>query len=803
MHDENRSLMGIGAKIRRKEDRRHLHGRGQFVADLTLPGMLEMAVFRSPMAHARLLAVTKPEGLVFTHDDLDGIAPLIPSNTPEGARRAAFPLLAAGKLRFVGEPVAVALADTRALAEDLAEQVEIHTETLAPVLSAQKAMSNPEVRVHDEWPDNVVQEMTLSCGDAGMAIVCERAPIQVTRTYRTARQSMNPMEGKACLAHWDTRVEQLVLYSSTQVPHMVRDAVCDALQLRRAQLRVVAPDVGGGFGYKCILQAEEVLVCWLAMRLRRPVRWLEDRREHLIAAANAREQTYSVTAFADARGVLLGLRADITVDAGAYSVIPFSNVLDAGMALGNMTGPYRIPFYTGCARSVATNKPPVAPYRGVGRPGACFAIEQLMDAVARQVGREPWEVRHDNLIRACDMPYTNITGKTYDSGDYLQALSQSLKNIDVETIRYRQRHASGPYRLVVGVAFFVELTGHSPKAAHAWNLPVRPSPEPATVCLTGDGGLEIRIGMQSHGQGMETTMAQVAHEVLGIDVNDMVVIHGDTGTSAYSSGTYASRGMVIGAGAVAGACRLLATRLGRLGAALMQCDADAVEVREGRVFGPKRSVPFSEIARTWHENYGAFGTNCELPTSDHSLEVTYGYAMQSGQGAFTYGAHAALVEVNTDTGHVRVLDYVVVEDCGTAVNPMIVDGQIIGGVVQGIGTALYEETCYDAAGQPKGATLVDYLLPGAGDVPFIRIHHLVHPSPHTEYGIKGVGEGGAIPSAAAVCSAVNDALREWNVEIGETPVTPYRVLRALMDAQASASESAVEETTPALAGEAS
>jgi carbon-monoxide dehydrogenase large subunit len=782
MHDESQSGMGIGAKVRRKEDARHLRGRGQFVADMVLPGMLEMAVFRSPVAHARLLAVDKPEGLVFSHDDLTGVAPLIPPNTPEGARRAAFPLLATEKLRFVGEPVAVALAANRALAEDLAEQVEIRMETLAPVLSPQRAIAQPEVRVHDGWPDNVIQEMALQCGDATLAQACERAPVQVTRTYRTARQSMNPMEGKACLAHWDTRMEQLVLYSSTQVPHMVRDAVCDALQLRRSQLRVVAPDVGGGFGYKCILQAEEVLVCWLAMRLRRPVRWLEDRREHLIAAANAREQSYTVTAFADARGVLLGLKADITVDAGAYSVIPFSNVLDAGMALGNMTGPYRIPFYTGRARAVVTNKPPVAPYRGVGRPGACFAIEQLMDAVARQVGREPWEVRQDNLIRASDMPYTSITGKTYDSGDYPQALSESLLGLGAQAIRQRQRQASGPLRLGVGVAFFVELTGHSPRAAHAWRLPVRASPEPATVRLTGDGGLEIRIGMQSHGQGMETTMAQVAHEVLGVDVAHIAVIHGDTGTSAYSTGTYASRGMVIGAGAVAGACRLLAARLGRLGAALMQCSAEAVQVREGRVWGPQRSLPFGEIARTWHENYGAFGLAGELPAGDDSLEVTYGYAMQNGQGAFTYGAHAVLVEVDTHTGLVRVLDYVVAEDCGVAVNPMIVDGQIIGGVVQGIGTALYEETCYDSAGQPKGATLVDYLLPGAGDVPDIRIHHLVHPSPHTEYGIKGVGEGGAIPSAAAVCSAVNDALREWNVEIAETPVTPQRVLRALMDA---------------------
>ncbi len=793
--------MGIGASIPRKEDARHLRGRGQFVADLGMPGLLEMAVVRSPVAHARIRALQKPDGLVFTHADIDTLVPLHPRHAPPAARSAHFPLLASGTVRFVGEPVAVALAETRALAEDLAEQVDLGLEALLPVVTAEAAQRPDAARVHDAWPDNVVHEMALACGDAERADVLRaEAPVRVTRTFRTGRQSMNPMEGKGCLAHWDTRLEQLVLHSSTQVPHMVRDAVADALRLPRARLRVVAPDVGGGFGYKCILQAEEVLVCWLAHRLQRPVRWLEDRREHLIAAANAREQVYTLTGYADARGVLLALDADITVDAGAYSVIPFSNVLDAGMALGNMTGPYRIGDYRGRARAVVTNKPPVAPYRGVGRPGACFAIEQLLDCVAAEVGREPWDVRMDNLARAGDMPYTSVTGKVYDSGDYPEALQRALRGIGVDAIRARQRQDTGDLRVGVGVAFFVELTGHSPKAAHDWRLPVRPGPEPATVRLSPDGGLEIRIGMQSHGQGMETTMAQVAHEVLGIDVAHVVVLHGDTATSAYSSGTYASRGMVVGAGAVAGACRLLSARLGRLGAALLGCSADAVRVVGARVEGPDGAhIGFADIARTWHEDYGAFGLTSADQARDDSLEVTFGYAMTSGSGAYTYGAHAALVEVDTVTGHVRLLDYLVVEDCGVAVNPKIVDGQIIGGVVQGIGTALYEETLYDAAGQPQGATLVDYLLPGAGDVPFVRIEHMVHPSPHTEYGIKGVGEGGAIPSAPAVCSAVNDALRSLGARVDETPVTPERVRSALAAATARRPARAVQTAPEATA----
>jgi carbon-monoxide dehydrogenase large subunit len=773
--------MGIGASVLRKEDYRHLHGKGQFVADLVFPDTLEMAVVRSAVAHAKLLAVKKPEGLVFCQKDMSDLTLLMPMNISSEAKKAVFPVLAFDKVRYVGEPVAVALAASRAEAEDLAEDVEVVTDSLPALVTVETASLLSEVRVHDEWSDNIVQEMNIECGDVQAKVNAELAPVVVSRTYRTSRQAMNPMEGKACLAYWDERVQQLTLYSSTQVPHMIRDAISEALGLPQAQVRVVAPDVGGGFGYKCLLQAEEIIVCWLAMTLRRPIRWLEDRREHLIAAANAREQVYSVTAYADKDGVLLGLKADIAVDAGAYSVIPFSNVLDAGMALGNMTGPYRIPYYKGRARSVATNKPPVAPYRGVGRPGACFAIEQLMDAVAREVGRDPYAVRADNLIAPSEMPYTSVTGKTYDSGDYPQALLQAVKKIGEKYTLETDRQSAK--RRGIGVAFFVELTGHSPKAAHDWKLPVRAGAEPATVRLTGDGTLEVRLGLQSHGQGMETTMAQVVHEILGLDIANIVVLHGDTGNSSYSTGTYASRGMVVGAGAVAGACRALAKRLCLLGTSLMKCPGESVQVIAGEVQGPEgKRISFAEIARIWHTDFGKVAG--VLAPEESSLEVNYGYAMTQGLGAYTYGAHAALVEVNVDSGHVSLLDYVVVEDCGTAVNPMVVDGQIIGGVVQGIGTALYEESSYDATGQPKSATLVDYLLPGAGDVPFIRIDHLVHPSPFTEFGIKGVGEGGAIPSAAAVCSAVNDALKEWDIELSETPLTPQRILAALMHKEA-------------------
>ncbi|AZG11445.1 xanthine dehydrogenase family protein molybdopterin-binding subunit [Pigmentiphaga sp. H8] len=786
MDGTQRTQEGIGASVIRKEDARHLHGRGQFVGDIALPGMLDAAIVRSPAAHARLRGVRRPAGsLIFTAGDL-ALPDIMAPHLPPAARQAAMPVLAKDRVRYVGEPVAVALAPTRARAEDLAETVELDLDPLPVAMSVEQAAAEGAAVLHDGWPGNQIHEFRFCSGqDGALPGHLAQAPIKVEGVYRMARQSMNPMEGKGCLAYWDDRQDQLILHTSTQIPHLIRDGVSDVLGLPRSQLRVIAPDVGGGFGYKSILQAEEVLVCWLARRLRRPVRWLEDRREHLIAAANTREQLYRVTAYADRDGRLLGVDADIAIDAGAYSVYPFTNLLDAGMAAGAIPGPYDIPWYRSRSRALATNKPPVAPYRGVARPGACFAIEQALDAVARQAGRPAWEVRLANLIPAQAMPYTTLNGRVYDSGDYPEALRRAVHAIRprarqaAESMAAREHAAS--HRIGVGVACFVELTGHGMRAAHDWKLPVRPAPEPATVRLNADGTLEVRLGLQSHGQGMETTMAQVAHEILGLPLDAVRVLHGDTGLSAFSTGTYASRGMVMGGGAVAGACRELARRLQRLGAVLLDCDAEDVAVAHGRIQGPSASLTLAQVARIWHEDCGAFGN----PAEPASLEVTHGYELP-GEGAFSYGAHAAVVDVDLETGYVRVVDYLVVEDCGVAVNPMIVDGQVMGGVVQGIGSALYEESLYDAAGQPQASTLVDYLLPSAGDVPFVHVDHLHHPSPFTEFGMKGVGEGGAIPSASVVCSAVNDALGGEGACLSELPLSPARVLRALADARRTA-----------------
>ncbi len=549
----------------------------------------------------------------------------------------------------------------------------------------------------------------------------------------------------------------------------------------------MAPDVGGAFGYKCVLHPEEICVAWLALTFRRPFRYVEDRREHLVAGANARQHHYKLKAYADPRGRLLALDAEITIDGGAYSNWPFTIGLEPGQATGNLPGPYAFQGYRCKTYCVATNKPGFLPYRGVARTSVCFAMELLMDAVARKVGREPWEVRHDNLVPAAAMPYDNVTRKHYDSGDYQRSLLAARDKIGFESWRERQRAPEPDGRLIgIGFASYCEQSAHGTSVFASWGLPVIPGYDQATALVTPGGGLELRVGVHSHGQGMETTLAQIAHEVTGIDVAKIKVVHGDTGLTPFSTGTYASRSIVMAGGAVGRACETLLPRFVAIGAHLMQCAVSTARYEGGRVVGPQASVSIEEIADVWYRRPDRLPPDVDLG----GLEATVGYRPKVDTGAFAYASHAGVVAVDPQLGHVEILDYVIVEDCGRMVNPMVVEGQTIGGVAQGIGTAMYEESPYDANGQPLASTLADYLLPGATEVPKVRLHHSETPSPYTAFGIKGMGEGGAIAPPAVIFNAVNDALRGLGVELSETPLTPRRLLAALAQARAARKEPA-------------
>ncbi len=771
---------GIGASLLRKEDERHLHGRGQFVPDIRMPGIQEVAFLRSPHAHARIRSISVPsqaKGRVFTAADLPRLQPIRVVTQAAGAKSPPWPPLATDKVRYVGEAIAACIAPTRGEAEDLANSIAVEFEVLEAAVDAPAVMRGSRHLVHESWGDNLYLERDIEGGDIEAA--ARAAEITVTREYRMNRQSGAPLEGRAVLAYRDYRLDEIVIYASAQTPHTIRVALGEILDIEQRRLRVVAPDVGGGFGPKARLYPEEIVLTALALERDHPLRWVEDRTEHLLTTAHTRDHHYKVTAYADRRGRVLGVDAEIIVDAGAYGLWPQGPYQEANMAGRTLPGPYAIPHYRARTYTVATNKTPLGPYRGVGRPGACFAMERTIDEVARAVGRDPVEVRIENMIPSGEMPYTSIAGMRYDSGDYPASVRLCAELLELPAIRARQQQGEADGRLIgVGFASFTEQTAHGAAEFASRGASIIPGFESCTARILPDGSLVLGVGIQSHGQGLETTLSQIACHELGIDPDHISVRHGDTESTAFGFGTFASRSMVMSGGAVARASRILRDKLCRIGAHLLQCDVGEVRCEGGVVQGPQGSVTIAEIAKVAHLRMDGLP-----PGVDPLLDATATYEPQISTGVFSYATHGAVVAVDPETGFIDLLDFAVAEDCGTMVNPMIVEGQIRGGVVQGIGTALYEEIPYDAQGQPLAVTFADYLLPGAAELPAIKIGHMHTPATATEYGMKGMGEGGAVAPPAAIANAVRDALASLGAEVNETPLTPARVMAAIAKAR--------------------
>ena len=774
---------GVGASVPRKEDRRLMAGQGQFVGDLRLAGMWDVAFARSPIAHGVLAGIEKPggrEAAVFTMDDLPGVKPIRAVSSLAGFKPSDQWPLARGKVRQVGELIAACIAPTRAQAEDLAQAVYADIEELPAVVDMRDARLAPPALVHEEWGDNLFLESFVDDDIAALA----NAPIKLTRHIRTARQCMSPLEGRGVVCQWDSRLDQLTMWSSAQMVHVNRQGLAECLGLDQGQIRVISPDVGGGFGYKGILLPEEIVLAYLTMKLKRPLRWIEDRREQLIANANCREHDYDITVYAERDGRLLGIDCEATVDSGAYSSYPFSACLEAAQVTSILPGPYKMERFRCKTWAVATNKPPSLPYRGVARTGVCFALELMIDAIGRATGIEPIEVRLRNVVQADEMPYDNITKKHFDSGDYPRVLNMARQAIGLDVVRARQKAGDADGRRIgVGFAVFCEQAAHGTSVYFGWGVPIVPGHEQCRARLTADGVLELAIGAHSHGQGMETTMAQVANQVLGIAISKVRLSHGDTDKSPFSTGTWGSRSMVMSGGAVAAACKEMAKRVRQIAAKLLDCDAAALRLSDGQVFeGDAARMSLADVAHVWHRAPQLLPADIDPA----GLEVIAGYKAGRDTGTFSYACHAVVVAVDTELGAVEILDYAIAEDGGVLVNPMVVDGQIIGGTAQGIGTALYEEMPFDENGQPLASTLADYMLPGAPEVPSIRIAHIETPSPYTEFGQKGIGEGGAIAPPAAIANAINDALSDLGVEISESPMSPKRLLAALAAARAGA-----------------
>jgi carbon-monoxide dehydrogenase large subunit len=777
------STKGIGASLLRKEDWRHLRGRGQFVSDIRAPGIREVVFLRSPHANARIRGITvlpEAKGRVFTAADLPRMKPIRIVTQAAGARSPDWAPLATDKARYVGEAIAACVGATRAEAEDLAAMVAVDFEALPAVVDAPRQMKGSAL-VHEQWGDNVFMDRSITGGDIDAA--ARGAEIVITREFRMNRQSGSPMEGRAVLAYRDHRLDEVVVQASTQTPHTMRVAIADLLGLDERQVRVVAPDVGGGFGPKARLYPEEIIMAALTLELDQPVRWVEERSEHLMTGAHTRDQHHKITAYADKSGRILGIDAEIVVDAGAYGMWPQGPYMEANMAARVMPGPYVIPNYRARYITVATNKAPVGPYRGVGRPAACFSMERIIDEIAHKIGRDPLDVRIENMIPSAQLPFTSITGMTYDSGDYPGCARLCAELVDLSSIRERQKKGEPDGRLIgVGFGAFVEQTGHGAAEFAARGASVIPGFESCTARILTDGSLVLMVGIQSHGQGLETALSQIAYHELGIDPARISVRHGDTESTAFGFGTFASRSMIMAGGAVARASRMLREKVQRIGAHLLQCSVSEVRCADGQVIGPMgRSVSIAEIGKVAHLRMDALP-----PGVDPLLDATATYEPAVSTGVYSYATHGAVVAVDPETGSIELIDYVVAEDCGTMVNPMLVEGQIRGGVAQGIGTAMCEQIPYDEHGQPLAATLLDYHMPGAFEVPAIRIGHLHTPAVATEYGIKGMGEGGAVAPPAAIANAVRDALAAIGAEFNETPLTPLRVRDAICRAQGKA-----------------
>ena len=775
-----KSELGVGARLLRKEDARHLNGKGQFVSDLKFPNLQDVAFVRSPHAHARIKSISIPadlEGQVFAADHLPHLTEMRAVPQVNGFRVAGYPALAKDKVRFVGEIIAACIAPTRGEAEDLVGQINVEYEILPAIVDPESVLENAPSLLHEGWPNNLYIERVFEGGKVDEAK--QAAEIVVERRYRMNRQVAVPMEGRAVLAYRDQRLDELVVYDSTQVPHIIRLGLAEVLGIEERVIRVVAPDVGGGFGSKARLLPEEVIVAALGAQLDHPVRWIEDRGEHFLSSTHARDHDYKITAYADARGVILAVDAELIVDAGAYALWPNGPFLETGMAARNIPGPYNIRNWRVKSFTVATNKAPIGPYRGVGRPGACFAIERTIDEIARQVGRDPLDVRFDNLVQPSQMPYMTIANLLFDNGDYPSLLRLCAETIDVAAVRARQKKGEPDGRLIgLGFACYSEQTGHGCGEWVTRGSPFIPGFESCRAQLMPDGTLVLYVGIQSHGQGLETTLAQVAYEELGIHPAKISVRHGDTGLSPFGNGTIASRSTVMAGGAVAKTSRLLREKVIQVGAHLLQCSPSEARCEGGAVHGPRGSVTIEEVARVAHLRMEALPEGVEP-----LLTVTSTYQPAIDTGVFTFAAHAAVVAVDVRTGAIEVLDYGVAEDCGTVINPMIVEGQVRGGVVQGIGTALYEEIPYDEQGQPLVGTFSDYLMPGSAEMPEIKVAHTETPTSFTEYGVKGMGEGGAIAPAASIANAVRDALASIGAEVNETPLTPRRVLAAIRAAR--------------------
>ena len=772
----SRALFGV--RVERREDLPLLTGQGSYTDDLKRPGMLHAAVLRSPHAHAKIrsIDVSAARALagiaaVFTHADLGAAGKEIPLLQPNPLLVARTQLLLAhDEVRYVGEPVAFVVGDDRYVTEDALELIEVAYEPLAVAADAEGALEDGAPLVYPEIANNLASRFTLGFGAATELFA--RADLVLRQRFKTHRGAGQAMECRVVLAEYDRRANRITMWSATQAPHLIGRLASQMLGMEEWQVRVIAPhDVGGGFGPKAIFYPEEGLVPFAARALGRPVKWTEDRHEHFLSTNQERDQYHDAEMALTREGKVLGFRDTVVFDTGAY--VPWG-IVEPWITATTIPGPYKLSAFQVDMQVVYTHKVPVTPVRGAGRPQAVFVMERMMDLAARELQLDPAEIRQRNFIQPEEMPYPmglvyrDGAQVTYDSGDYPACLRKAQDLIGYDQFRREQSRARFEGRYIgVGIGAYVEGTGLGPY-------------EGAIVQIESSGKVLVTTGATPQGQGHVTTMAQIAAHELGINVDDVTVITGDTGAIPFGIGTFASRIAVNAGNSIALAAREVREKALTIAANLLEANKDDLELAQGSVFvrgAPARSISLGALALT---AAGARPGYTLPPGVQPGLQATHYFS--PSQAAYASGTHVITVEVDVRTGDVKILDYAVAHDCGRMINPMIVEGQVQGGVAHGIGNSFYEELIYDNNGQLLTASFMDYLLPTAKEVPTAKIAHMEVVCPLNPLGVKGVGEGGTIPSAAAFAGAVENALAPFNVTVKEVPLSPEKVRKLLREA---------------------
>lgn len=769
----------IGRSLPRSEDEDLLTGRARFVADLDVRDPLHVVLVRSPLPHARITdvdvaAAARHPGVVdvLLAADLPPDATIRNDRLPD-VRPTAVPTLASEVVRAIGEPVAAVIATSVATAMDATELVRVDYDPVEPVGTLEQAFAG-DALVYPEWGDNVLARVTFS--SEGVDAAFAEAPHVFRDRYLIPRYAPMPLEPRGCLA--EPTAVGITLRSSTQLPFIVRTVLAEALGVAESDLRVVVPKVGGGFGAKMHVYGEELLVCLLARRFDRAIRWVETRSEHVTATVHAREVVNDVEVATDAQGQLLALRTHVLADMGTGCTF-FPGVSPAAVTGMTMPGPYRLPEFEAEIICLVTNRTPTGAYRGFGQTEAVFAMERTLDLVARELLIDRAVIRRRNLVGTNEMPYRSVTGAILDGGDYRRSLDRAL---ELGGYGSEKPALTDAKRLGIGIACYVEGTAPSLSlSAGRWG-----AHESATVRLESDGRISLICGVPSQGQGQGTTLAQIVAEGLCVSPEMISVVSNDTGVGPYALGTWGSRSMVVGGGASLLAARKLRDRLARIAGHLLEVAPEDLELA-GPAFrlrgGHERSCSFGEIARACYFEMWRLPSDLDLSLEatavfrpDHVQQVPDDSGRLNDCITYGHATHVAVVELDTELGQVRVVDYVVVHDCGTIVNPAIVEGQIVGGVAQGVGAALLEEVAYDADGQILTAGLTDYAVPTAVEIPTIKLAHDESPAPSVPGGYRGVGESGIIGAPAAIAGAVEDALASAGARVRRLPLTSEHVL---------------------------